>query len=37
LKAFKSGARKGGPMNAMVNNLSDEDIKALSAFFSSLP
>lgn len=37
LKAFKSGTRKGGPMNAMVNNLSDEDIKALSAFFSSLP
>ncbi len=36
LKAFKSGARKGGPMNAIATMLSDEDMTALSAFFSSL-
>lgn len=36
LKSFKDGARKGGPMQAMTANLSEEDFKALAAYFSSL-
>ena len=36
LKAFKNGERKAGPMNALAQNLSDEDIKALAAYLASL-
>lgn len=36
LKSFKSGERKNGPMQAMAGNLSEEDIKALTAYFGSL-
>ncbi|GAB4270556.1 MAG: c-type cytochrome [Methylomicrobium sp.] len=36
LTAFKSGTRKGGPMPAVAAQLSDSDIEALSAYFSSL-
>jgi cytochrome c553 len=32
LHAFKKHERNGGPMNAIVQSLSDEDIKAISAF-----
>ena len=35
LKAFKSGARKEQMMNMMANNLSDQDIADLAAYFSS--
>lgn len=40
LKAFKSGARKGGnsaQMAPMVSALSDQDMADLAAFFASLP
>ena len=36
LKNFKEGIRKGGPMNAMAANLSEEDIEALAAYIGSL-
>jgi len=36
LQDFKSGARKAGPMNALAQNLSDDDIKALAAYLGSL-
>lgn len=36
MQAFKSGERKGGPMNAMAGNLSEDDIKALAAYIGSL-
>lgn len=36
LKAFKSGDRKGGPMNGIAKSLSDEDIKQLSIYLSGL-
>lgn len=36
LKNFKSGARKSGPMPAVAGNLSEEDMKALAAYFGSL-
>lgn len=36
LKNFKSGARQGGPMAAITANLSEEDMKALSAHEASL-
>lgn len=36
LKSFKDGSRKGGPMQAMTANLSEEDMKALAAYFGSL-
>lgn len=36
LKNFKSGARQGGPMNAVTANLSEEDMKALAAYEASL-
>jgi cytochrome c553 len=35
LKNFKSGERKSGPMQAVAGNLSEEDMKALAAFFGS--
>ncbi len=36
LNSFKSGERKGGPMNAVVKNLSEQDIKEISAYLGSL-
>lgn len=36
LKHFKEGSRQGGPMQGMASRLSDDDIKALSAYFGSL-
>lgn len=36
LKSFKDGSRKGGPMQAMTANLSEEDFEALAAYFGSL-
>jgi cytochrome c553 len=36
LKAYKSGIRKGGPMPSIVGNLSDEDMKMLVNYLSSL-
>ncbi|MBL1262544.1 c-type cytochrome [Methylomicrobium sp. RS1] len=36
LKHFKEGSRQGGPMQGMASALSDDDIKALSAYFGSL-
>ena len=36
LSHFKNGSRTNGPMQAIAGNLSDEDIKALAAFFSSM-
>lgn len=36
LKNFKQGSRKGGPMQAIAANLSEEDMKALAAYFGSL-
>lgn len=36
LKAFKDGSRKSGPMQAIVANLSEDDFKALAAYFGSL-
>lgn len=36
LLAFKNGTRKGGAMPAMAAALSEEDIKTLSAYLSSL-
>jgi cytochrome c553 len=36
LKNFKSGARQGGPMGAMTAGLSEDDMRALSAYEGSL-
>jgi cytochrome c553 len=36
LHNFKKGIRKGGPMSAMAANLSEEDIKTLSVYLSTL-
>jgi cytochrome c553 len=36
LKNFKQGTREGGPMQAIAANLSEEDMKALAAYFGSL-
>lgn len=36
LQAFKSGARKSGPMQAITANMSEDDFKALAAYFGSL-
>lgn len=36
LQDFKTGARKAGPMNAIAQNLSEDDIKALAAYLGSL-
>jgi cytochrome c553 len=36
LKSFKSGTRQGGPMPGMASSLSDDDMKALAAYFGSL-
>ena len=36
LHAFKKGSRKGGPMGAMAANLSEEDIKNLSVYLSTI-
>ena len=36
LHDFKSGARKGGPMNGIVQSLSDDDIKAIAEYLGSL-
>ncbi|MGR9115372.1 MAG: c-type cytochrome [Gammaproteobacteria bacterium] len=36
LKNFKEGTRKGGPMRAIANNLTDEDMEALAAYLGSL-
>ena len=37
LNAFKTGTRSNAIMKAMASNLSDDDIKNLSAYFSSAP
>lgn len=36
LHDFKSGDRKGGAMNGIVQSLSDDDIKAISAYLGAL-
>ncbi|WP_333875882.1 c-type cytochrome [Methylobacter sp.] len=36
LKAFKTGSRKSGPMQAIIASLSEADFKALAAYFGSL-
>lgn len=36
LTDFKNGTRKNGAMQAIAGNLSEDDIKALAAFFGSL-
>lgn len=36
LNRYKNGERLNGPMQAIAGNLSEEDIKALAAFFGSL-
>jgi len=36
LSDFKSGGRKAGHMNAVAKSLSDDDIKAISAYLGSL-
>jgi cytochrome c553 len=36
LQKFKSGERKNGMMQAIAGNLTDEDMKALAAYFGSL-
>jgi len=36
LKSFKAGTRKGGPMPAIVGNLSEEDMKAIAAYLAGL-
>jgi cytochrome c553 len=37
LEAFRAGKRKNEIMNAIANQLSNEDIENVSAFFASLP
>lgn len=36
LHAFKKGTRKGGPMTSIAANLSEEDMKTLSVYLSTL-
>ncbi len=36
LTNFKNGNRKNGPMQAIATNLSEDDMKALAAYFGSL-
>jgi len=36
LKSFKDGTRQSGPMQAIVGNLSEEDINQLAAYFGAL-
>ncbi len=36
LKAFRAGERKDAMMNAMAKPLSDQDIKDIAAYYSSL-
>lgn len=36
LKAFKTGSRKSGPMQAITANLPEADFKTLAAYFGSL-
>jgi cytochrome c553 len=36
LLAFQSGERKGGPMGAMTKNLSEQEMKEITAYFGSL-
>jgi cytochrome c553 len=36
LNDFKSGSRSGAPMNAIAKTLSDDDIKAITAYLGSL-
>jgi cytochrome c553 len=36
LQAFKKGTRKGGPMSGLAANLSEEDIKSISTYLSTL-
>ena len=36
LADFKNGERKGGPMEAVAKNLSDQDIKEITAYLGSL-
>lgn len=36
LSSFKEGVRKSGPMQAIASGLSEEDMKALAAYFGSL-
>lgn len=36
LQNFKQGKRQGGPMPSVAKKLSDQDIKALAAYFASL-
>lgn len=36
LKDFKAGTRKAGHMNVIAKNLSEDDMKALAAYFGSL-
>ncbi|MDD1611690.1 MAG: cytochrome c4 [Methylococcaceae bacterium] len=36
LKNFKAGTRHGGPMQAIAGALSEDDMKALAAYFGSL-
>jgi cytochrome c553 len=36
LNSFKNGSRKNGPMQAISGNLTEDEIKALAAFFGTL-
>ena len=36
LNSFKEGVRKSGPMQAIAGSLSEDDMKALAAYFGSL-
>jgi len=36
LKNFKEGTRQSGPMQGMAGTLSEDDMKALAAYFGSL-
>jgi len=36
LSSFKEGVRKSGPMQAIASSLSEDDMKALAAYFGSL-
>ncbi len=36
LLSFKNGSRKGGPMNAIVSSLSEQDISEIAAYLGSL-
>jgi len=37
IKSYRDGQRKHAVMSPMANGLSDDDIKNLAAYFSSLP